>query len=168
MKAMKLVLLVGMLAVVTCLIIGDRPEVANAQDRSFDTIVGKLKDPIEGFDAGLYTEEWIDDAGDQDTNDYDFFVPPSGYDHFHRVEIHMRCPPGEASQVCSLRIFKTATDSTSFALDGTTAGAGTKCTPLHADSLGGVVRFVFDLKTPKVSLKAISAGDNITAFAYYK
>lgn len=154
-----------LICLLPCLLVGQEA----SADRISDKEVDLLKDPIDGF-SGVYIEEWIDDGGDDDAAGYDYFEPPMGYDYFERVVIMMESTLGtctdSTAQVCSLRIWASSTDSTSFALDGA-ASTGTKCIPLNLAKCE-TATWTFDLKTPKVSLKAISDGDNITAFGYYK
>lgn len=150
-----------LICLLPCLLVGHEA----SADRISDQEVDLLKDPIDGF-SGVYIEEWIDDDGDDDAAGYDYFEPPTGYDYFERVVIQMYTHADSTAQVCSLRIWASSTDSTSYALDGA-AGTGTKCIPLNC-APGNTELFPFDLKSTKVSLKAIADGDDITAFGYYK
>lgn len=140
-------------------------QLAGAQ-RVFTAQVDVLKDATDGYSTvvcSVYINYTNVGGG------YASFTPPTDY-LFHRIDfLGMTC---HDSQVCSLRVWTSATDSSNllgnptgpFYADSTNRDY---CFPINFDSLS-TEHYSFPIKCAKFTLTAVGATDDYAVTAYCK
>ena len=134
--------------------------------RTFVKTVDRLNDAADGYSTvvcSVYINYTNVGGG------YASFTPPTGY-LFHRIDfIGMTC---HDSQVCSLRVWSSATDSANmlgnptgpFYADSTNRDY---CFPVNFDSLS-TEHYSFPIMCHKFTLTAVGATDDYAVTAYCK